>query len=99
MSYASLVQYEEFQLYYFEVFSKVDSIVSETIVEESKKQLIIEDFMVDDIVIKKKKTQDGYNQLVQESLSHADDLANPIDSSSFLFEKLNNSKENSQLMK
>lgn len=37
--------------------------------------------------------------MIQESVSHADDLANPIDSSSFLFEKLNNSKENSELMK
>lgn len=55
MSYASLVQFEEFQLYYFEVFSKVDSIVGESL-EENKKQLIIEDFMAEDKAMKKKKT-------------------------------------------
>ncbi len=35
MSYATLVQFEEFQLYYFEVFSQIDAIVGE-LLEENK---------------------------------------------------------------
>ncbi|CDW73237.1 UNKNOWN [Stylonychia lemnae] len=118
VGFTTIVSYEDFQMYYFEVFQQVDSIIQDQLMEQQQLKQLQEDNQqynqnetdenqIELVNNKTTKTKNNaqYNQLVQDSIKLEDhnhnkieDSVNQIDSSSFLFEKINNSKDNEKLI-
>eukprot|EP00347_Sterkiella_histriomuscorum_P004642 403359675 len=93
LTYTSIIQFEDFQMFYFEVFQQIDMIIQEQVKEaqDVEQQLILKDDL-----IKIQGNKEDVNLLQNNPFTSSQ--TNQIDSSSFLFDKLNNSKENQQLI-
>ena len=91
LNFASLIQFEDFQLFYFDIFQMIDEMKSQDDLERKPQ----------DTQGSTQKLKDGgYTQLVNEvsDFERKIDLSREVDTSSQLYEKLNDPKNKDGLL-